>query len=324
MNNKKGKFRIGMAIILTVVLFSNVFSAGNVSRASSLSRPTVTVKKRTKKTAAIQITSGSSVNCYRIYMKVGKTGKFKLIDFVMRTSAFRTCTYHLKKLKAGKTYYVKVRSTRTIRGRGIPKSKFSKVKKINPYKKESTVPVTTPAPTPAPTTVPVEEPVVSPVPETTPSETMAAPTEVPSETPVPVTTPAPTAAPANNANDYINEVLRLVNIERSNAGLSAYTLDDTLCQAANIRAKEIVTLFDHTRPDGTRCFTVLDELGYSYMACGENIAEGQSTPAVVVNSWMNSAGHRANILNASFHKLGVGYFQTSAGYRYYWVQLFSD
>ena len=78
-------------------------------------------------------------------------------------------------------------------------------------------------------------------------------------------------------------MFKLVNQERAKEGLPALKLDATLCQAAQKRAKEIKTKFDHTRPDGTGCFTVFKEFGISYMAAGENIAAGQTTPKQVMN-----------------------------------------
>lgn len=124
--------------------------------------------------------------------------------------------------------------------------------------------------------------------------------------------------------DYANEVLRLVNIERAKEGLSALTLETKLCDAANVRAEEIVKSFSHTRPDGTSCFTAVKDAGYtSYKTLGENIAAGQKTPEAVVTAWMNSEGHRANIMSKNFTKLGVGYVNTSGGYGHYWVQMFA-
>ena len=72
-------------------------------------------------------------------------------------------------------------------------------------------------------------------------------------------------------------------------------------------AREIVTLFSHTRPNGESCSTVLDEVGIgNYQPAGENVAAGQNSPAAVMNSWMNSEGHRNNILSASYKHIGVG------------------
>lgn len=119
-------------------------------------------------------------------------------------------------------------------------------------------------------------------------------------------------------SDFVSEVIRLVNEERAKEGLSALQTNDTINGAAQVRANELPTLFDHTRPDGTTCFTALDDAGIRYGTAGENIAAGQATPEQVVNAWMNSEGHRANILNANFTTIGVGYNSTGR----YWVQLF--
>lgn len=118
------------------------------------------------------------------------------------------------------------------------------------------------------------------------------------------------------------EVVRLVNEERAKEGLPPLGTFDSLSAAAQVRAPEIVTLFEHTRPDGRECFTALKEAGVSYYTAGENIAAGQSTPAAVVESWMNSPGHRANILNKDFTHIGVGYVKSGSGYGSYWVQMF--
>ncbi len=87
------------------------------------------------------------------------------------------------------------------------------------------------------------------------------------------------------------------------------------------RAKELEALFSHTRPDGSSCFTVLGEYGISYSGAGENIAAGQRSPEEVMNSWMNSQGHRENIMQDSYEKIGVGHYQGQDGTQY-WVQLF--
>ena len=120
------------------------------------------------------------------------------------------------------------------------------------------------------------------------------------------------------------EVLRLVNSERSARGLSPLTTFSTLQSGAEIRAREIVTLFSHTRPNGESCFTVLDEVGIgNYQSAGENIAAGQNSPAAVMNSWMDSEGHRNNILSASYKHIGVGMkHEPNSTYGKHWVQLF--
>lgn len=116
-------------------------------------------------------------------------------------------------------------------------------------------------------------------------------------------------------------VASLVNAARQDAGLSELELDADLCAAAQARAQEIAQSFSHTRPDGSSCFTVLEEFGISYRAAGENIAMGQRTPEEVMDGWMNSSGHRANILNGTFTSIGVGYYVDGAGAAH-WVQIF--
>lgn len=141
----------------------------------------------------------------------------------------------------------------------------------------------------------------------------------------PATSPTPTPTPsATTDKDYAQQVLTLVNSERAKEGLSPLTLDNNLNEVAMTRAREIVQSFSHTRPDGSDCFTALSEKNIKFLTAGENIAAGQQTPAGVMNSWMNSEGHRANILSDKFGKLGVGLVKSTTGYGYYWVQIFTD
>ena len=118
-----------------------------------------------------------------------------------------------------------------------------------------------------------------------------------------------------------DQVIELVNKERAKAGLSALSADDTLSEVADVRANELITKFDHTRPDGTKCFTAFDEAGTSYSTAAENIAWGQKSAEAVMESWMNSPGHKANILNGNLTKIGVGCVKYNG--RYYWVQVFT-
>ncbi len=165
---------------------------------------------------------------------------------------------------------------------------------------------------------------------TTPTTKPATPTTkpaTPTKTPTPTQTPTKPSTPADqNTNtgisSYASEVLRLVNVERSKAGLSAFTTNQSLTAAANKRAQEIKTSFSHTRPNGSAFQTVLGEYGVTYRAAGENIAYGQKTPQEVVTGWMNSTGHRANILNSNFNKLGVGVYQSNG--TIYWTQEFTN
>lgn len=121
---------------------------------------------------------------------------------------------------------------------------------------------------------------------------------------------------------YVLRIVELVNEERAKAGLKPLTLQQNVTEAAQVRAVECETLFSHTRPNGTSFSTALKEAGVSYRGAGENIAWGQKTPEQVMEGWMNSAGHRANILNEKYTSIGVGYYQNAAG-RNYWSQLFT-
>jgi len=128
------------------------------------------------------------------------------------------------------------------------------------------------------------------------------------------------AAAADTAG-YAAEVARLVNAERAKAGLPALAADTALAAAAQSRAQETATSFSHTRPDGREWHTVLAEQGITYRRAGENIAYGQKTPAEVVTGWMNSQGHRENILG-NFTRIGVGVYEKNGVL--YWAQLFTN
>ena len=118
-----------------------------------------------------------------------------------------------------------------------------------------------------------------------------------------------------------DRVIELVNQERTSRGLQPLVKHDGLMVAAAARAKELSQRYSHTRPDGSECFTILWHLGIDYGYAGENIAMGQRTPEIVMNDWMNSSGHRANILNENYDCIGVGY--TMVDGHPYWVQLFT-
>lgn len=127
---------------------------------------------------------------------------------------------------------------------------------------------------------------------------------------------------ASGVSGYEAEVVRLVNEIRTREGLASLTTTSALSAAAGRRAEELVSCYAHERPDGTECFTALDEFGVSYRTAGENIAAGYPTPEAVVTGWMNSPGHRANILNPDFKAIGVGHVSGQGSYGSYWVQLF--
>jgi len=147
-----------------------------------------------------------------------------------------------------------------------------------------------------------------------------APQQAPAEAqPQPAATPA--AAGSVTGSEFEMEVIRLVNVERQRAGLGQLTANSLLMSGARIRAEEIDVLFSHDRPNGSSWRTVLSDLGYTRTPVGENIAAGQTSPSMVVNSWMGSQGHRNNILGSAYTEIGVGAVVGSDG-RWYWVQLF--
>lgn len=128
--------------------------------------------------------------------------------------------------------------------------------------------------------------------------------------------------------EFADEVFKLINEERAKEGLPALKKMASLTEAATIRAWECLIDYGHERPDGQHFKTALTEQGISFRVCGENIAEGQKTPQEVVNAWMNSPGHRANILSEKYdyEYLGVGFYYDYDGiggsYRYFWAQNF--
>ena len=125
----------------------------------------------------------------------------------------------------------------------------------------------------------------------------------------------------NPADSVIMQLLTLVNNERVKNGIAALTYDETLELCAYVRSKEIKSLFSHTRPDGTSCFTVLDQYNYKYSYAGENIAYGQETAEEVFRDWMNSQGHRENILSPNFTRIGMSRYENGS---VYWAQMFAS
>lgn len=119
---------------------------------------------------------------------------------------------------------------------------------------------------------------------------------------------------------YESEVVRLVNEARAKNGLKPLTQDWELSRVARYKSQDMHDnrYFSHTSPVYGSPFQMMKSFGISYRSAGENIAKGQATPQAVVNAWMNSAGHRANILNASFTHIGVGYVADGR----YWTQMF--
>lgn len=119
---------------------------------------------------------------------------------------------------------------------------------------------------------------------------------------------------------YENEVIRLVNEIRAKNGLKPLTANWELSRIARYKSQDMVDnrYFSHTSPTYGTPFQMIKAFGLSYRSAGENIAYGYRTPQAVVDAWMNSSGHRANILNASYTQIGVGYVASG----HYWTQMF--
>lgn len=160
-------------------------------------------------------------------------------------------------------------------------------------------------------------------PETPSRPEVPSPPDTPSkpESPLPPSSEPETPDTDPDALSYAEQVVKLVNQERAKAGLAPLTLSQPVALAAQVRAKEITQSFSHTRPDGRSFSTALTEQKVSYRSSGENIAWGQKTPEQVMQGWMNSEGHRKNIMNAKFTSIGVGYYRNASGVNY-WTQLF--
>ncbi len=151
-------------------------------------------------------------------------------------------------------------------------------------------------------------------PSTAPPTTKTPRTTLPPE--IEFDTTRPTTAPVSDEEDIAleTEVLRLVNAEREKKGLSPLTFSKELAAAADVRTRELTITFSHTRPNGMTCFTV------SEYVFAENIASGQTAPQSVVSAWMNSSGHKDNILNEKYKTAAVGCYRNEG--TYYWVLLF--
>ena len=135
----------------------------------------------------------------------------------------------------------------------------------------------------------------------------------------------------NTSNDNVTgefaafqkEVVRLVNVERQKQGLGKLSLNAKLSNVATLKSQDMINknYFDHTSPTYGSPFDMMKQFNISYKTAGENIAKGQKTPAEVVKAWMNSQGHRENILNKNYTEIGIGVAKDANG-TLYWTQMF--
>ena len=137
--------------------------------------------------------------------------------------------------------------------------------------------------------------------------------------------PEPEPEPSEDAGD-VYEAIRLINAERAKAGLAELTIDDDLMSMAAVRADEMSEKFEHTRPDGSDWKTIFDEFGWTLPnKRGENGSAGDGAASKTVSRWMNSSGHKANILKDNVTKIGVGYYYDgSAKWKHYWTMIVTN
>ncbi|GGV09371.1 hypothetical protein GCM10010260_54600 [Streptomyces filipinensis] len=173
------------------------------------------------------------------------------------------------------------------------------------------------SPSPSPSASKTKKPRAA---KTTSPAKKSGPTARQSTRPAPV--PANTPQAASTPSDTVDQVVALVNKERATAGCGPLAEDPQLQRAAQAHSDDMAArhFFDHTNPDGADPGQRITAAGYRWSTYGENIAQGQQTAASVMNSWMNSPGHRANILNCSFKDIGVGVHRGTGGP--WWTQDF--
>ncbi|MFA5603722.1 MAG: LysM peptidoglycan-binding domain-containing protein [Bacilli bacterium] len=150
---------------------------------------------------------------------------------------------------------------------------------------------------------------------------------IPSSTSVPGTPSEPTTpstpGTSNDLRALESEVIRLVNVERNKVGRSPLTTNNQVSNVARLKSQDFIdnNYFSHNSPTYGTPFNMLKSFGISFTAAAENIASGQRTAAEVMKSWMNSSGHRENILSPTYNQIGVGVARDNNG-NIYWTQMF--
>lgn len=171
---------------------------------------------------------------------------------------------------------------------------------------------------------PVQTPAQKPVQQSVQQPVVQKPVQQPVQKPVQQQPTQQTQQPSTTVNSSVSafeqKVVELTNAERAKYGVPALQLDVNLSKVARTKSSDMKAkgYFDHNSPTYGSPFDMMKQFGISYNSAGENIAMGQRSPEEVVNAWMNSEGHRKNILNASFTHIGVGYVAEGN----YWTQMF--
>lgn len=160
--------------------------------------------------------------------------------------------------------------------------------------------VACPKPLPTPVPVPTPKPTPTPI-----------PSPVPTPTPTPTPAPVPTPAPSNSAMQI--EMLGYINADRAKANLAPLALDTNLNSGAYLKSQDMAVnkYFDHNSPTYGSPFEMMKSLGITYRMAGENIAKNVSVKGAH-EAFMNSPGHKANILNSAYHKVGLGFYQSGS------------
>lgn len=262
--------------------------------------------------------------------------------FAATTDCEKTLNYDLSSLLKGITSNSNVKQYKlTVNGQEMDLNSIDWNKVLN-----KTTAVQKPASTEQKTTAPAAKPAATkpiaaapaaPKPAAKPAVTkptapaVTQPAAKPATTPVAPKPAAPAAAttPSNTVSSsnlsYEQKVAELVNVERQKAGLPALVFDQSISNVARTKSKDMAAnnYFAHQSPTYGSAGDMLTKFGIKWSAWGENIASGQRTPEAVVTAWMNSEGHRANILSSNFSKIGVGYAVNSNGTPY-WTQMFTN
>lgn len=259
------------------------------------------------------LNAGSIAEKYKIYRSDSKNGTYEYIGIVTGT------TFEDRDVQPGGTYYYRVRAykkTSGIKHNGVYSSKVKAelLKKQTMTLEEllNKLGINTPN---------INNPGTTNSGTTNPGTTNPG-TNNPGTSNPGTTNPGTNDQDTTKTDDFASQVLVLVNQEREKAGLNKLAMSDTLTPPANLRAKEIKESFAHTRPDGRPWHTVLDDYNIRTQASGENLAYGYNTPEAVVTGWMNSPGHRANILGKQFNNIGIGVYTVNG--TVYCTQLFSN
>lgn len=293
---------------------------------------TLKINGCSKNSTNLKIQKVNGADGYCVYRTTSENGAKEYIgstksgNFVDKKVNGKSCSYTARAYKIINGKKVLCKLSNTVSAKKTPVAPTTKAKQTAPIVNSTNKATTTNNTT---TNVPnvttnTTKPTTNTTTKPATNTTTKAPTNTTTSTPK-VT--QPTAPAKESATQYdssfASQVLKLVNQERVKGGLQELTMSQALVAPANKRAQEIKVQFSHTRPNGTQWSTVLAEYNVSVRTAGENLAYGYNTPEKVVTGWMNSPGHRANIMNPNFNKIGIGVYTDRNG-TVYCTQLFSN